>query len=106
MLKEKDYSVIIIFLFLESKEACINRIKQRVLKGEHYIPKDDVIRRYYRGKNKFWDKYRHLVNLWLLVENITQSFQEVAYGTKKDNIIINENLFKIFQQDISKSNHV
>jgi predicted ABC-type ATPase len=56
-LRKRDYSITIIFIFLETPEVCISRIKERVLKGGHFIPDKDVIRRFYRSKSNFWNIY-------------------------------------------------
>lgn len=86
----------IIFIFLESPEVCINRIKERILKGEHLVPDEDVIRRYYRGKNNFWNKCRFMVDYWCLIENTNSNFEEISAGIKDKYVISNESMFKIF----------
>ena len=96
MLKHKGYIISIFFIFLESPEDCLNRIKQRVLKGGHDVPDEDVIRRYYRGKINFWSKYRNTVNKWYLMDNSQGNFIEICLGTGETMIVNDEMVFKKF----------
>ena len=48
--KSLEFEVILIYLFLETPDTNIARVKNRVLNGGHHIPKEDIIRRYYRSK--------------------------------------------------------
>ena len=85
---------------MESPQVCINRINERILKGEHYVPEEDVIRRFFRGKNNFWNKYRFIADQWHWIDNTSSNFQEVAFGVKDEYTVSNETLFKIFLEDI------
>ena len=99
-LKPKDYIVSIFFIYVSTPEECVHRVKQRVLKGEHYIPDSDIIRRFYRGKSNFWKIYRFLVDFWCLIDNSSYNFDEVAAGIKDEYRIINNKLHKIFVKGI------
>ena len=48
--KKIGYQVVLIYSYLDSPILCENRIKIRVLNGGHNIPKEDIIRRFYRSK--------------------------------------------------------
>ncbi|MBW8049552.1 MAG: AAA family ATPase [Cytophagales bacterium] len=100
--KEKSYLVKIIYLFLHEPEVCINRIKERVLKGGHYVPDEDVIRRYYRSKKNFWTVYKQLADKWSIVYNSEKQFIEIVKGSKDNYSIKNLQLFKTFINDIKK----
>ncbi len=43
----ESYSIRIVYVFLGSPQDCIQRIRLRVKLGGHFVPDDDVIRRYY-----------------------------------------------------------
>lgn len=45
-IKNQDYYIIMYYIGLNSSQESINRIKNRVLKGGHNIPTDDVLRRF------------------------------------------------------------
>jgi len=99
-LKQKGYIISIFFIFLESPEACLNRVKQRVLKGGHDVPREDVIQRYYRGKINFWSKCRYTVNRWYLIDNSQGGFIEICLGSG-ETVIVNDKLaFKKFLKDL------
>lgn len=60
--KKIGYQVVLIYSYLDSPILCENRIKIRVLNGGHNIPKEDIIRRFYRSKKNFWNIYKNLVD--------------------------------------------
>jgi predicted ABC-type ATPase len=59
-LKEKDYQIRIMFIFVDSSEILIERIAERVQKGGHFVPDEDVRRRFKRGKHNFKRIYKDL----------------------------------------------
>ena len=100
-LKAKDYEVNTLYIFLENPQVCIERIANRVKKGGHFIPDEDVIRRYYRSKNNFWKMYAPLSTTWQLYFNETANAQRVAMGKGKIYDIENNALFNLFLNDIT-----
>ncbi len=76
--KTLDYKVSLIYLFLENPNSNISRVKNRVLNGGHHIPKDDIIRRYYRSKNLFYNIYKDMVDNWSLYYNSDEIFEKIA----------------------------
>lgn len=101
VLQQNSYRITLIFVFLESPELCIERIKLRVKKGGHHVPDDDVIRRYFRGKENFWNTYKDLADIWYLFYNSNQNIVSVAFGQNKSFIIENEQLFENFIKDLA-----
>jgi predicted ABC-type ATPase len=100
--KDRGYFVKIIYIFLETPGLCIQRIRERVLKGGHYVPDDDVIRRFYRSKENFWNLYKQLSDRWFLIYNSQQQFIEIALGSKDSYFTNNEELFNTFIKDIKE----
>jgi predicted ABC-type ATPase len=98
-LKKKRYKITLIFVFLESPLVCIDRIKIRVKKGGHNVPDDDVKRRYYRGKENFWNEYKSKVNDWYLFYNSNQNPERVAFGSGRTFIVENEKLLQYILKD-------
>ena len=47
--KEKGYIIYLVFLWLDSTDLAIGRVKQRVIEGGHDIPTETIVRRYYAG---------------------------------------------------------
>ena len=97
-LQSKDYQITIIFLFAESPEILIERVAERVKKGGHYVPDEDVRRRFARGKQNFWNTYKDLADSWSLIYNSGGTFYEVALGENKEIEIYDENLYDKFLQ--------
>lgn len=104
-LKHRGYIVSIFFILVGTPQECLHRIKQRVLKGDHYVPEEDVFRRFYRGRSNFWKVYRFLVDFWYLIDNSSFNFDDIALGIKDNYEIINKKLYKIFIEDNSKGSN-
>lgn len=99
--RQSGYAVKIVYVFLESPQDCIQRIRIRVNLGGHYVPDNDVIRRYYRSKNNFWNTYKNIADEWLMIYNSTdEEPQKVAIGIGESFVVELENLFQDFLNDI------
>ncbi len=86
----KGFKVVLIYLFLETESEHIIRVDNRVLNGGHYVPKNDIIRRFHRSRNLFLNTYSKLVDEWLLFYNGDNKFEIVAdnnyiYDTELNN---------------------
>lgn len=101
-IKKKGYSIRLLYIFLENPGMCIERIRERVLKGGHFVPNDDVVRRFFRSKRNFWNFYKELADKWHLIYNSEQQFIEFAIGKKGIYTINNSKLFEKFIKDIGK----
>ena len=99
-LKLAGYTVTIVFIFLKSPETSVVRIRNRVEAGGHYVPTEDVMRRFYRSKRNFWYIYRDMVDNWHLFYNSAEYPEEVASGEGNSVTIINETFFELFMRDI------
>lgn len=100
---KQDYLVKIVYVFLESAEDCIQRIKIRVKLGGHSIPDDDVVRRFYRSKTNFWLFYKNYATEWVMIYNSETSLpQRVAFGSGEDYFVEEENLFTNFIKGIQQ----
>lgn len=99
--KERGYETSIIYTFVDSPEVCIARIAARVKRGGHYIPDEDVRRRYLRSKRNFLDMYAPIVDYWTLLYN---GDAQVVMVARKDNgygtAIFSESLFKLFKEGL------
>jgi len=102
--REAGYTVRIAFLFLDTPEMCVWRVKERVQQGGHDVPREDVVRRFHRSIRNFWSMYRHNVDRWYLFYNAGEQFQEVAFGEEENHTVVSEALFDIFRQHVSRNN--
>lgn len=94
--KQEGYQIRLIYLFLENPDLCIERVKTRVIKGGHDVPEIDVVRRFYRSLDNFWNKMSKLSNNWVLIYNGDEGFQQVAVGDGEEYSVGNELLFNKF----------
>jgi len=92
------YYVSIIYIFVDDEAICVQRVRNRVLKGGHDVPLADIIRRFGRSKKNFWDNFTTLANDWVLFYNGEEGFQQVAIGQDNSYNIINKVLFSIFKK--------
>ena len=67
-----------------------------MLNGRHHIPQDDIIRRYYRSKNMFWNIYKDLCDSWSIYYNSDEVFEEIADKSQ----IFDEIKYNEFLKDI------
>lgn len=98
--RKENYTIKIIFVVLNSPEQCIERIKHRVKIGGHFVPDEDVKRRFNKGKNNFWNIYKNMVDDWKLFNNAESGYEFLAAGEKNKFDIVHQSLFEIFIKDI------
>ena len=96
-LKTSGYKTEIIYIFVESTEEAVRRIRVRVEKGGHSVPVKDILRRFPRSINNFGHVYRHKVNGWKIFLNSKDDFVQVAFGIGKEIEVVNENGFALFR---------
>ena len=95
------YKIIIIYIFVDDYNSCIARIQTRVKNGGHPVPKEDVIRRYSRSKQHFWNTYKDLADHWILYYNGGDDIVSVAEQDKgKDIVIYTEKLYNLFKRNL------
>lgn len=99
--KKHGYRIEIFFVFVESIEECISRIKIRVQKGGHPIPKKDIIRRFNRSKINFWNVYKKYADLWAISLNSKDEFIQIALGAGNNIEILNKKGFSIYMEGLS-----
>ena len=97
----QGYNTALIYTFLKNPETCIDRIKVRVRTGGHYVPDEDVIRRYYRSKKNLWFKYRNIVDEWTVFYNGLDGYKKVMEGESGSLEIFNEDLYNLFMENIN-----
>ena len=94
--KNNGFKISIIYLFLETNTENIYRVKNRVLNGGHNVPKEDIIRRYYRSRKLFENNYKALADEWMLFFNGDDNFELV----ENQDIVYDEALKQLFTEGI------
>jgi len=67
--RSRGYVVRIVYLWLESAEIAIARVRRRVTQGGHAVPENVIRRRYDRGLVNFATRYRIAADEWQLYDN-------------------------------------
>lgn len=93
---ELNYQIELIYLFVDTPDLCNKRIDERVLNGGHFIPPADVVRRFYRSRDNFWNVYRFLVGSWSLYYNFDKEYEFVALGSQEHFEVFATDLFQQF----------
>ena len=92
------YEVTILYFWLHSPMMAIERVRNRVAAGGHFIPDDVVKRRYYMGLDYFFNYYLPVCDHWILADNSSSPFKVIAQGNKDGQAIIrNEQTFKLIK---------
>jgi predicted ABC-type ATPase len=74
------YEICLVFLWLDSAELAIERVKQRVLEGGHNIPEETIIRRYHAGIANFFALYQDKLDYWMFIDNSGVNQELIAEG--------------------------
>jgi predicted ABC-type ATPase len=93
MLKEKGYSLNIFFLWINSAQLAIARVKDRVAEGGHNVPVEDIKRRFERSINRFFYEYRLLADQWILFNNAETIPKIIARKQNAHIEIVDQKLF-------------
>lgn len=99
--KRNAFSVSLVHLFLDSVNTCIARVAERVQKGGHDVPQEDIRRRFTRSAANFWNLYRPLCDRWLLLYNSISDAQLVAEGGPTTHATQDKELFTSFMQIVA-----
>jgi predicted ABC-type ATPase len=105
-LRDNGYVISLTYIFLGSKDLCIERLKSRVRQGGHDIPDEDVIRRFNRGLVKFWQTYRMQADYYsIYFNNEFYDFKQVARGKKEELEVLIQPLFNEFIEILEEQIH-
>jgi predicted ABC-type ATPase len=78
----EGYRVKLIFLSLPSVDMAMARVAARVQQGGHDIPEEVIRRRYRAGWANFHNRYKPLVDVWVLYDNSGESPRLIDQGEK------------------------
>lgn len=95
--RANGFEIEMIYLFLENPETNITRVTHRVLNGGHHVPKNDIIRRFFRSKEMFVNVYKELLDKWTIYYNSDEVFEKIA----TDEMIYDEDKWQEFKKDVS-----
>lgn len=81
-LQSQGYHVTVFYVRLRTPELAVKRVAERVRRGGHHVPDEDVRRRYARGLQNFFHLYRPFADFWILCDNSDLRPQVVAQGDR------------------------
>ena len=93
-LKTKGYIVHIFFLWIPDVNLALARVKERVSRGGHNIPAEDVKRRFPRSFKNFVNDFMPLVDHWMVFDNSSKESHRIANGEPGNIEIIDQDLYK------------
>ena len=67
--QEKNYTVTLIFFWLNSVELAKKRVEIRVNEGGHFIPTDVIERRYHAGLKNLFELYLPICDIGIVYDN-------------------------------------
>ena len=91
--KSKGYEITLVFIWLDSPETAIQRVKSRVEKGGHNIPEKVIERRYFKGIENLKKYFVSLNDAWMIWNNSGNQPTLVAQGAGDEKIIFNEKIY-------------
>jgi predicted ABC-type ATPase len=78
---KEGYEFHLLYIWLQSPDLALERVKERVRLGGHSIAPDVVYRRYYNGLRNFWQLYHSIATTWAIYDNSSLSKAElIAVG--------------------------
>lgn len=89
----KEYRINLIYIWLDSVELAIDRVRKRVESGGHDIPIEVIHRRYERGRKNLIQLYLPIANRFQAYDNSTTISSLIAYRSnlKQEIVIIEQN---------------
>ncbi len=97
-LQQNGFEFHLVFLWLDSPELAIERVKNRVSLGGHNIPEEVIYRRYFKGIQNFFRLHKPISNSWTFYNNSEDS-KLIAKGFQgKEEIYSQELWSKICKQ--------
>lgn len=83
--QDSGFIVHLAYIWLSSPDLAESRVAARVQQGGHDVPRETIVRRYWRGLSNFFERYQSLANTWTLCDNSSMDLVVVAQGTQGAN---------------------
>ena len=78
--QEKGYSATLLFFWLNTPDLAVERVKNRVEEGGHYVNEVTVRRRYRAGILNLFDLYMPICDYWMIADNSLSPMEVIATG--------------------------
>jgi predicted ABC-type ATPase len=94
--RSAGFTITVVFVYLDSPETCIVRVRARVRGGGHNVPEEDIRRRFLRSCRNFWHIYREIADYWYVIYNSRGDFKRIASGEPNVTSILDVKSFREF----------
>ena len=88
----KGYYVTLLFFWLNTPDLAVERVKNRVASGGHFVNESTVRRRYRAGILNLFDLYMPICDSWLIADNSLSPMEVVAKGFRDGENYINNTI--------------
>lgn len=96
--KKENYTITLLFFWLQSVDLAIERVKNRVSEGGHDIPEDVIQRRYTKGIKNLFNIYLPLVDGAYIFDNSKGKHQLIAIQQIDSQLnVISEEKYKLLK---------
>lgn len=68
-LRDTGYAFQLMFVWLRSPDLAVERVRERVRMGGHFVPEEVIRRRHAGGLKNFWRLYQPLADAWSVYDN-------------------------------------
>ncbi len=82
--RRRGFEIELHFLWLDSPEQAIERVRKRVRMGGHFVPEGDVRRRFSRGIRNFISEYLNLAARWTVWDGRVLPAKPLASSREHD----------------------
>ncbi len=102
--RKDGYRIVIYFVFVQSIELSLKRIRARVKMGGHDVPAKIVRRRFKRTFDNFIHLYMPLADEWYIVDNTnTKRTSVIAQSVNQKIQVFEPRIFKKFFNDVDST---
>ncbi|MDR1344696.1 MAG: zeta toxin family protein [Tannerellaceae bacterium] len=82
--QEKGYYVTLLYLWLNTPDLAVERVKMRVAAGGHNIAESTIRRRYGSGIRNLFELYLPASDYWMITDNSMSPMEIIAKGFKNE----------------------
>jgi predicted ABC-type ATPase len=97
--KANNYEIVLVYIWLNHPDIAVERVAQRVKTGGHNIPKEIIVRRYYKGMKNLTNIFLPLCDEWIIADNSDSNIEIVARKDKFSIQILNNYKHKLICND-------
>lgn len=79
---QRGFEITIAFVSVDSEDVCVAQVAERVSKGGHDVPENDIRRRFGQSIANFRTVYRELAENWVVLYNGGGRIQDISVGSR------------------------